>query len=133
MNTPMNMSFLRFALVADALASGATGLLAFACAAILEGWLGLPAKLLFYAGLSLIPYAAIVAYVGTRATIVRAAVWAIIAYNVTWALDSVVLLVSGAVAPTALGYAFVIFQAAAVAAFAALQYAGLRRAAVNAC
>jgi hypothetical protein len=36
------------------------------------------------------------------------------------------------VAPTALGYAFVIFQAAVVAAFAGLQVAGLRREAVTA-
>jgi hypothetical protein len=34
--------------------------------------------------------------------------------------------VSGYVAPTALGYAFVIFQAAVVAGFAALQVVGLR-------
>ena len=71
--------------------------------------------------MSLIPYAAIVAYVGTRPDVSRAAVWAIIAYNVLWSIDSVVLLVSGYVSPTALGYAFVIFQAAVVAGFAGLQ------------
>jgi hypothetical protein len=37
------------------------------------------------------------------------------------------LLVSGWVAPTALGYAFVIAQAAVVAVLAELQIAGLRR------
>ena len=62
----------------------------------------------------------------------RAAVWAIIAYNVLWSVDSVVLLVSGYVAPTALGYAFVIFQAVVVAGFAALQIVGLRKEAVTA-
>ncbi len=129
---PMNMTLLRFALLADALASGATGLLAFAGAGILDAWLGLPASLLFYAGLSLVPYAAIVAYVGTRQAISRVAVWAIIAYNATWAIDSAVLLASGYVSPTALGYAFVIFQAAVVAGFAVLQYMGLRTSAVTA-
>ena len=128
----MNYSFLRFALLADALASGATGLLAFAGAGVLDTWLGLPANLLFYAGLSLIPYAALVAYVGTRANISRPAVWAIVAYNTVWAVDSVALLVSGYVSPTALGYAFVIAQVAVVAGFAGLQYAGLRKSAVTA-
>lgn len=90
MNMPVNMSFLRYALLADALASGATGLLAFAGAGILDTWLGLPANLLFYAGLSLIPYAALVAYLGTRPVISRPAVWAIVAYNVVWAIDSTV-------------------------------------------
>ena len=60
------------------------------------------------------------------------AVWAIVAYNALWAIDSIVLLVSGYVAPTALGYAFVIFQAAVVAGFAGLQVIGLRKEAVTA-
>lgn len=128
----MQMSFLRFALLADAVASGATGLLAFAGAGILAELLGLPTNLLRYAGLSLLPYVAIVAYVGTRPTISRPAVWAIIAYNTLWAVDSVVLLGSGFVSPTALGYAFVIVQAAAVAGLGALQYVGLRKAVVTA-
>jgi hypothetical protein len=126
------MSFLRFALLADALASGATGLLAFAGAGVLAELLGLPTALLRYAGLSLFLYVAIVAYVGTRANISRPAVWAIIAYNALWAIDSVALLVSGYVSPTSLGYAFVIVQAAAVAGLGALQYVGLRRQAVTA-
>jgi hypothetical protein len=71
----MQLSFLRFALLADAAASGATGLLAFAGAGILSGLLGLPTQLLVYAGFSLLPYAAIVAYAGTRPTVSRPAVW----------------------------------------------------------
>ncbi|MBX9774552.1 MAG: hypothetical protein K2Y71_09075 [Xanthobacteraceae bacterium] len=123
----MQRSFLRLALFADAAVSGATGLVAFAGAGILDALLGLPTDLLRYAGLSLIPYAAIVAYVGTRPNLSRAAVWAVVTYNTLWAIDSVVLLVSGAVAPTALGYAFVIFQAAVVAGFAGLQVVALRK------
>jgi hypothetical protein len=126
------LSFLRFALLADAVASGATGVLAFAGAGILAELLGLPTALLRYAGLSLFPYVAIVAYVGTRATISRPAVWAIIAYNTLWAIDSIVLLASGQVSPTALGYAFVIVQAVAVAGLGALQYVGLRKQVVTA-
>jgi hypothetical protein len=70
---------------------------------------------------------ALVAFVGTRETISRPAVQAIIALNVLWVAGSIGLLVSGWVAPTALGYAFVIAQAIVVGVFAELQFVGLRR------
>src|SRR5438045_7884060 len=120
-------NFLRYALLADALASGATGALLIAGASLLDGLLGLPVALMREAGLILVPYVAFVAWVGTRQGIVRGAVWAIIAANALWALASVCLLVSGLVAPTLLGTAFVIAQAAVVALLGELQYAGLKR------
>ena len=52
---------------------------------------------------------------------------AIIALNVAWVAGSIGLLMSGIVAPTVLGYAFVIFQAVVVGVFAELQFIGLRR------
>ena len=70
MTIPANL--LRLALVADAVASGATGLLMFAGAGLLAGLLGLPDELLRYAGVVLLPFAAFVAYVGTRGDIPRA-------------------------------------------------------------
>ena len=120
-------TFLRYALIADAVASGFTGLLMIAGADLLTGLLGLPAVLMREAGLLLIPYVVFVAFVGTRETISRPAVRAIIALNVLWVAGSAVLLVGGWVTPTALGYAFVSAQAAAVAVFAELQFIGLRR------
>ena len=119
--------FLRRALVLDAVASGATALLMVAGAGLVEGLLGLPAALLRGAGMVLMPYVAFVIYTGTRETISRPAVWAIIVANVLWAAASAVLLVSGWVAPTALGIAFVIAQAVVVALLGELQYMGLRR------
>ena len=119
--------FLRYALLADAIASGATALLMIAGADLLTGLLRLPVVLMREAGLVLIPFVALVAYVGTRETIARPAVRAVIALNVLWVAGSALLLLSGFVAPTALGTAFVIAQAAAVAVFAELQYIGLRR------
>ena len=119
--------FLRRALVLDAVASGATGLMMIAGAGLVEGLLGLPAALLRGAGLVLMPYVAFVIYTGTRETISRPAVWAIIVANVLWAAASAFLLVSGWVAPTALGTAFVIAQAVVVALLGELQYMGLRR------
>jgi hypothetical protein len=118
---------LRHALIGDALASGATGLLLAGGAGFLTGLLGLPEQPMRYAGLFLLPYATIVAYVGTRATVSRAAVWAIIAANIVWVAESILLLVGGWVAPTALGIAFVVAQALVVAAFASAQFLGLRR------
>lgn len=117
---------LRYALLADALASGATGLLAFAGAGALADLLGLPTALLRYAGLMLLPYAAFLLWLGTRASIAPRTVYAVVAVNALWAVDSVVLLASGWVAPTALGIGFVLFQALAVAGFAAAQAYGLR-------
>jgi hypothetical protein len=119
---------LRFALLADAVASGATGLMMIAGADLLTGLLGLPVALMREAGLLLVPYVALVAWVGTRETIWRPAVKVIIALNVAWVAGSVGLLLGGFVAPTVLGYAFVIFQAVVVGVFAELQVMGLRRA-----
>ena len=120
---------LRYALVGDAVASGATGLLLALGAGALAGLLGLPEALMRSAGLILLPYAAVVALLGTRATMSRRAVWAVIAVNGVWVADSLILLASGWVSPTALGYAFVLAQALVVLLFAEAQYFGLRRAA----
>ena len=121
--------FLRYALVGDAVASGATGLLLAFGAGALAGLLGLPEALMRSAGLILLPYAAVVAFLGTRATMSRRAVWAVIAVNGVWVADSLILLASGWVSPTALGYAFVLAQAVVVLVFAETQYFGLCRAA----
>lgn len=131
MNTSNTSSFLRRVLVADAATSGASGLLMALGSAPLENLLGVPASLLRYAGLSLLPFAALVAYLATRRSLPRAAVRAVIALNALWAADSILLLVGGWVGPTALGYAFVIAQALVVALFAEAQYVGLRRSAAS--
>jgi hypothetical protein len=127
MTYDQSSTFLRRALMLDAVASGATGLLAIAAAGPLEGLLGLPAALLRGAGLVLVPYVAFVIWTGTREAIPRPAVWVVIVANVLWAAASALLLVSGWIAPTALGYAFVIGQAVVVALLGELQYMGLRR------
>jgi hypothetical protein len=118
-------SFLRYVLWADAIASGATGLVMVAGAGLLESLLGLPGALAREAGLILVPYAALVAVVAARAQISRAAVWVFIVANAAWTIGSIGLL-PGGLAPTALGYAFVIAQALVVAVLAELQYAGVR-------
>jgi hypothetical protein len=113
--------------VADAAISGATGLLMALGAGVLAGLLGLPAGLLRYAGLSLLPFAALVVLLARRDPPSHPSVWAVIGVNAAWVAGSILLLLSGAVAPNGLGYAFVVGQALAVALFAELQYVGLRR------
>jgi hypothetical protein len=127
MTHDQSSTFLRRALLLDAVASGATGLLLIAGANLVDGLLGLPAALLRGAGLVLVPYVAFVIWAGTRETVSRPAVETIVAANALWAAASALLLVSGWVAPTALGYAFVIGQAVVVALLGELQYVGLRR------
>lgn len=121
-------NLLRYALVADAVASAASAALMIAGANFLAPLLGLPQDLLFRAGLSLIPFVALVLYVATRQRPAEGAVWVVIALNVIWVAGSVLLLVSDVVAPTMLGYAFVIAQALAVLMLADLEYFGLRNA-----
>jgi glucose uptake protein GlcU len=99
---------------------------------VIDGLLGLPVALLRGAGLVLVPYVALVAFVATRRRIEPAAVWLIIACNALWALASFVLLLSGELAPTGLGIAFVAAQAIIVALLGELQYMGLRRPAAQA-
>jgi len=117
--------------VVDAAVSAATGLLLALGGGLLEPWIGVPAMLTRGAGVSLLPFAVIVAYVATRPTLSRPAVWAVIVYNALWAIDSFALLLFGWISPTALGYAFVAAQAVAVGVLAELQYIGLRNVRAN--
>ena len=125
-------SFLRGVLFADAATSAAAALLLTAGADSLEHALGIPVALLRYSGVSFIPFAAFVTYVATREAVSRAVVWAVVAANALWAVDSIVMVLAGLVAPTRLGVAFVIAQALVVAAFAEAEYVGLRRCAAPA-
>lgn len=120
-------SFLRRVLLADAATGIVTGLLMLFGAGFLESLLGLPATLLREAGIILLPLAVFVGYVGLRKELSRRLVWIVIAFNVLWVIDSVVLLMSGWVSPTLLGQAFIVMQAVAVAVFAELEYFGMRR------
>jgi hypothetical protein len=47
--------------------------------------------------------------------------------NALWAVDSILLLVTGWVTPTELGNTFVVAQALGVASFAVLEYFGFKR------
>jgi hypothetical protein len=121
-------NFLRGVLFADAATCVATGLLLMFGSGLLEPYLGLPAGLMHYAGLSLLPFAALLVYLAARENPSPGAVWAVIVLNALWTVDSVLLLLTGWVFPTELGYAFVVAQALGVAVLAGLEYVGLRKA-----
>ena len=121
-------SFLRRVLALDAVSSGVMGLAMLSFASFISQLLNLPVELIRDAGLVLLPFAAFVGYIASREQPPRAGVWIIIALNVVWVVDSLVLLFMGWAAPNALGYAFVIAQALAVGVFAELEYVGLKKA-----
>jgi hypothetical protein len=119
--------FLRRALLADAIFSGA-GAVGFTLgAAAFASLLSLPEALLRETGLFLVAYALFVGWLGTRHAMPKALVAIVIAGNVAWTVASIALLFSGAVEPNLLGEAVVIAQAIATGVFAELQYVGLRR------
>jgi len=132
MQTLRTSTFLRWTLLADAATCVATGLLMTLGPGQLEQFLGLPAGLLRYAGVSLLPFAAFLVYLAKRENLSTQEVWTAIVSNTIWTAATLLLLMTGQVAPTELGYTFVIAQALGVAAFAGLEYFGLRKSATAA-
>jgi len=120
---------LRNALALDAAACAATGLLLGFGAGALSGHLGFPAEFLRRAGLVLLPCAALLALLASRPRLPRLAVYAVIGVNLLWIADSILVLAAGWFAPTSLGIAFVLAQAAAVAIVTELEVIGLKRSA----
>lgn len=121
-------AFIRRVLLLDAVTSGVTGAGLVLMAGPLAGLLALPADLLRGAGLALLPFAAAVAWLGSRDRPSPRAVRVIVVLNLLWAVDSALIVGLGWVTPNGLGVAFIALQAVAVAALAGLQVVGLRRA-----
>jgi hypothetical protein len=121
--------FLRWVFVADAATCLATGLLMIIGSAFFAEFLGLPAGLLRYAGASLLPFASLLVYLISRESLSPASVWTVIVLNALWTVDSFLVVATGWITPTQLGYAFVTTQALGVAMFAGLEYVGLRKSA----
>jgi len=120
-----SVPYLRRVLMVDASTCVATGVLMFLFATPLSTLLGLPAALLLYAGASLFPIAAFMAWLALRRDVSRWGAWVVILGNAGWVAGSVLVLV--VFSPTAVGDAFVIAQAVVVAFLAELEYYGLRR------
>lgn len=89
------------------------------------GLLGMPLAMLVSGGLFLAVYAAFVWLVGSR-RVGGPGAWVAVAINTVYAVGCVVVVAVGWLPLAALGVAFVLAQATAVALFAALQFCGLR-------
>jgi hypothetical protein len=120
-------SFLRRVLYADAATSAAAATLMIAAASPLQSALGVPAALLRYSGLALLPFVVLVLHTATRPYLSTAAVWSILTLNLLWVAGSVLVMTTGWIDPTAFGNAFIAAQAIVVALFADFQYVGLRK------
>ena len=120
-------TFLSRALLADAIFSGVAAVTLTLGAGMLAPLLNLPEALLREAGLFLIAYTALVGWLGTRTSVMKALVWFVIVGNAAWTFGSIALLFSGAVNPNLLGQVFIVAQAIATGVFADLQYVGLRK------
>ena len=118
---------LRKALTADAVVTGLAGLVMALAAIPLSTRYGLPVGLLRWAGLICVPFGIFDAWLATRTRLRRPAVFFVVACNALWALDSILLLLSGWIEPTTPGTVFVVAQAVLTAGFAELEFVGLRR------
>lgn len=119
-------SYVRNVLALDAVTSGLAGIAMIAGAGFISGLTALPSGLLFWAGVVLMPWTAVLLYFSRRSSMSRFAMIDIVAVNALWVVASVGILVTGAVTPNMLGVAFVIAQAAAVLLFTVLQMGVLR-------
>ena len=123
-HTNTHATFLRRVLALDAASCLVMGVAMTGGAGLAADLLGLPALLLQAAGASLIPFAVAIAWLALRSVPPRAGVIAIIVCNAVWVADSLLMLEW--FAPTTLGVAFILMQAAAVAVLAVLEWIGLR-------
>ena len=118
--------FLKLVLAADALSCLGMGAALAAASAPLSALFGLSEGLLFGAGAALLPIGLFILAVALRKTVAPLFVHAIVAGNVLWVVASAVLAANAAEA-TAIGTAFVLAQALAVAALTLLEAAGTSR------
>jgi hypothetical protein len=121
--------FLRRALQIDAIFSGVSALVLVFGASFLAPLTNLPDSFLRNTGLVLVAFVLGVGYLASREAMSKVAMWAVIAINVVWTIDSIALLASGWLSPNLLGQVFIVMQAIAVGIFAELEFIGLRRSA----
>ncbi|MBL1097930.1 hypothetical protein [Streptomyces coffeae] len=122
-------SLLRLALKLDGAVSGAVAVLSLLGARPMDGLLGLPAWLHWAQGGFLAVYAAALWYAATRPRVIRWIAVGAVVLNVVWAVGCLALATAGWFPVTDLGTLYIGFIGIAVVVFAALQVAGLRRAA----
>ena len=127
MPVPMT-SFLKKTLALDAVVTGAAAVLMAAGASLLGPFLNLPVGLLFWSGIVLFPFVALLVVVARRDSAPRMVLIDIVAINALWVAASFGIMIAGVVEPNLLGVLFISAQALTVVLFAALQASALRAA-----
>jgi hypothetical protein len=89
--------------------------------------LALPASLLVCAGVMLGAFSILLGTLSLRPAVSAAAIWAVIAANLLWAAESLLLIATGWVQPTRAGAVLLLAQAGVAAMYAGLQFVGLSR------
>jgi len=120
-------TFLRRILVLDGATCVIMGAALLLGASALSELLAIDGMVLRGAGAVLLPFAAFVFWTASRSAVPTWAVWTIVALNLLWTAESLVMLVAGWLTPNALGVAFVVAQALAVAVIAELEMMAVRR------
>jgi hypothetical protein len=117
-------------LVIDAMTCTAMGALLVAAAPFVGRLTGIPAPLLFWAGALLLPIAAFMAIIARMTPVPTWAANVVVIGNALWVLVSLALPLTGAITPNALGWLFLLAQAAVVGALAILEFGSKPRAAL---
>lgn len=124
--TAIRSTFLRAVIGLDA---GVCGLLGAGLAAgVASDVTGLSRAFTQPLGLFLLGYAALLVWLAVKPQLPRMAVWALVAFNVLWAVESVLIVALGWVTPSPLGQALLYVQAAGALGVAAMQTLALRMA-----
>lgn len=121
----MQSTLLSRALMADALLSGAAGVLMILAGPLLAAQLNAPVGAVQFIGAAFLPWSAALIALARRASVPRGAVTWVIGLNAAWVAASIAVLF--VLQPTALGYVLLIAQAVAVGVLAELQFVGLKR------
>jgi hypothetical protein len=127
MNFRLPSSLLKTTLWADAAVSGSVAVLQLVLTDWLADWLGISSPLLSGSGLFLVAYVALLVLMARAQRLPEPLVWLVIGGNAGWAAGCLVLALAGPAQTSAWGAAYLVLQALAVLAFAALQWLGLRR------
>jgi hypothetical protein len=125
--TAVRSNALRIVLAVDAAACALSGAGLALDAGLIAGPLGMPAAVLQPLGEGLVAYALLLAWLASRASLPRAVVWTLVALNIAWGVESVMLPVLGWARPTGVGLTLLLVQAAGALLVADLQFLALRR------
>lgn len=121
-----NRSSLRSLLTLDAITCAAMGATLLVASGPIAALTRIPAPLLFWAGASLMPVALFMAASARARPVPSWAARLIVLGNLSWVAASILLPVTGLIAPNGPGRAFLIGQAGIVAALAKLEFDALR-------